>query len=152
MGADFSAEWESGAMGMEGRSCGSLPGPKTQLLEGKLSGSSILHRGWGSAFQGLSSPLALTKSCLVSPQLQARLTITARVSDGVNNEVSAGARAGWLRWEGSRVPARAVDKAQWQGNWKWVGDAGWLARVGMRCQNCTQLCWPPSHTPILCPL
>lgn len=59
------------------------------------------HRGWGSTIQGLSSTLALTKSCLVSPQLQARLTIIAGVSDGVNNEVSAGTRAGWLQGEGS---------------------------------------------------
>lgn len=65
------------------------------------SWGSALHRGWGSAIQGVSFTLALTKSCLVSPQLQARLTITARVWDGVNNEVSAGARPGWLQGEGS---------------------------------------------------
>lgn len=57
-------------------------------------GESCHDRGWGSAIQGLSPTLALTKSCLVSPQLQAKLTITARVSDGVNNPVSAEARAG----------------------------------------------------------
>lgn len=29
----------------------------------------------------------------------------------------------------------SMDRAQWEGNWKRVGDVGWLARVGMRCQN-----------------
>lgn len=139
----------SGNLGvwMEGRACGSLPGPRTQLLEGKLSsqklGLSLTQR------LGLSHPsftLTLTKSCLVSPQLQARLTITARVSDGVNSEVSAGARAGGLQGEGT-----PMDKAQGEGNWERVGDAAWLARVSTACQNCTQLCWPPSPTS-LCPL
>lgn len=30
-------EWKSGAVGMENKARGSLPGPKTQLLEGELS-------------------------------------------------------------------------------------------------------------------
>jgi len=38
--------------------------------------------------------LALTKSCLVSPQFLPRLTITIEVSDGINQAVSARARAG----------------------------------------------------------
>lgn len=45
---------------------------------------------------------------------------------------------------------RSMDKAQWEGNWKRVGDVGWLAMVGMGCQNCTQLCWPPSPTHPFC--
>lgn len=46
----------------------------------------------------------------------------------------------------------SMDKAQWEGNWKRVGDVGWLATVGMGCQNCTQLCWPPSPTHPFCAL
>ncbi|RLW02905.1 hypothetical protein DV515_00006795 [Chloebia gouldiae] len=57
--------------------------PVGHSLEGKLSSQRL-----GLTIQGLSFTVVLTKSCLMSPQLQARLTITARVSDGVNNEVS----------------------------------------------------------------
>lgn len=44
---------------------------------------------------------------------------------------------------------RSMDWAQWEGNWKQVGDVGWLARG---CQNCTQLCWPPSPRQSSCAL
>lgn len=105
--------WSSGVMRMEGR----VPSPVEELLTASLwvipwrqspapggksclGGGSILPRG--GRCQGVrgcqgSAVQTLTKPCLVSPQLRARLSITAQVYDGKNDVVSAGTRAGWLR-------------------------------------------------------
>lgn len=94
MGSGVPASVGVWGYGVGGQSLWVTPWPQNPAPGGRVVLTEVGAHGWGST-------LALTKSYLVSPQLQPRLTITATVSDGINNEVSAGARAGWLQGEGS---------------------------------------------------
>lgn len=96
----------------------------------------------GGRALGLSHPriklrLALTKSCLVSLQLQAKLTIMVEVSDGINEVVSARAWAGWLQ---RGCGQGSVGKGAGGGLCPGVDDADWLKSQGdAGCQSCTHI-------------
>lgn len=93
------------------------PGGKSAWEEGASYPGVADGKMLGLSYPRVELHLALTKLCLVSCQLQARLTITVGVYDGQNDPVSAGTRAGWLQrvwgWEGKKGHRRAMDEAWW---------------------------------------